>query len=143
MAEEIQAFEENQIWTIEDLPAGKKPIRKWVYRVEYTSDGLIERYKAHLVIRVDHQVDGFDFYETSAQVAKMTSVWVFLFVAIAKGWELHQMDVNNAFLHDDLEEKVYMKMPQVCILARLIAYVDYANLFMDCGKHLGNCSKIV
>ena len=33
----------------------------------------------------------------------MTSVRVFLSVAVAKGWDLHQMDVNNAFLHDDVE----------------------------------------
>jgi len=43
MAEEIQALEENQTWTIEDLPAGKTRISyKWAYRVKYKSDGSIE-----------------------------------------------------------------------------------------------------
>jgi len=41
----------------------------------------------------------------------MTSVQVFLSIAVARGWQLFQMDVNNAFLHGDLEEEVFMKMP--------------------------------
>jgi len=98
MPEEIQALEENRTWTIEELPARKKLIScKWVYRVKYKSDGSIEHYKARLVMRGDHQVEGFDFHETFASVAKMTSVRVFLSVAVAKGWDLHQMDVNNLF----------------------------------------------
>jgi len=47
MTEEINALEENQTWTIEDLPPGKKLISfKWVYKVKYKSDGTIERFKA-------------------------------------------------------------------------------------------------
>ena len=112
MAEEMQTLEENHTWTIEELPAEKKPINcKWVYRVKYKSDGSIERYKARLIVRGDHQVKGFDFHETFAPVAKMTSVRVFLLVIVAKGWDLHQMGVNNAFLHGDMKKEVYMKIP--------------------------------
>ena len=42
---------------------------------------------------------------------KMTSVRWFLSVAVARGWALYQMDVNNAFLHSDLDEEVYMHLP--------------------------------
>ena len=71
MAEEIKALEENGTWTIAELPPGKKPINcKWVYKVKYKSDGKIERFKARLMVRGDHQLERFDFNETFAFIAK-------------------------------------------------------------------------
>ncbi|PKI63865.1 hypothetical protein CRG98_015748 [Punica granatum] len=112
MAEEIRALELNKTWTIERLPPGKRPIGcKWVYKVKRRADGNVERYKARLVAKGFTQVEGIDYHEAFAPVAKLVTVRCLLTVAVAKGWYIHQMDVNNAFLHGDLEEEVYMKLP--------------------------------
>ncbi|MCI11288.1 putative retroelement pol polyprotein, partial [Trifolium medium] len=113
MDTELQALQHNNTWTIVDLPVGAKAIgRKWVYKIKRKSDGSIERYKARLVAKGYNQVEGIDYFETFSPVAKMTTIRVVLAIASSKNWFIHQLDVDNAFLHGDLCENVYMKIPQ-------------------------------
>ena len=55
-------------------------------------------------------MEGFDYNEIFAPVTEMTSVICFLVVTVIKGCGLHQMDVNNAFLHGDFNGEDLMKM---------------------------------
>lgn len=54
----------------------------------------------------NNQVDSDDFGKTFAHVVKMAIVRGLLGLVAAKGWEVHQIDVHNAFLHGDLKEEV-------------------------------------
>lgn len=111
MQKEIEAPEENHTWDITDLPPGKRSINcKWVDKLKWNTDGILERYKARLVVCGNRQKEGTDFNETFAPVTKITIVRYLLSIAAAKDWEVHPMDVHNALLHDDLEEEVYMKL---------------------------------
>jgi hypothetical protein len=109
---ELQALESTHTWSIVDLPHGKIPIGcKWVYKVKYNADGTIERYKARLVAKGYTQLEGVDYFETFSPVAKLTTVRTLLALSSINNWFLEQLDVNNAFLHGDLNEEVYMTIP--------------------------------
>jgi hypothetical protein len=113
MNTELQALQQNKTWIYVDQPAHVKPIgSKWVYKIKHKADGSIERYKARLVAKGYNQVEGLDFFDTFSPVAKITTIRALIALASAKNWHLHQMDVNNAFLHGDLQEDVYMTVPQ-------------------------------
>ena len=57
------------------------------------------------------QTYGVDYSDTFSPVAKMTSVRLFISLAATHNWDLHQLDIKNTFLHDDLQEEVYMEQP--------------------------------
>ncbi|KAL0327233.1 UNVERIFIED_CONTAM: Retrovirus-related Pol polyprotein from transposon RE2 [Sesamum angustifolium] len=82
MHQELLALDKNHTWEVTTLPPGKKAIGcRWVYKLKLRDDGTVERCKARLVAKA---------------------------IASAHSWPLHQLDVNNAFLHGYLDEEIFM-----------------------------------
>jgi Reverse transcriptase (RNA-dependent DNA polymerase) len=79
-----------------------------VYTVKQTPEGKVERYKTRLVTKEYSQTYSIDYDETFAQVAKMGTVRMLVSCIANFNWPLHQLDVKNAFLHEDLKDEVYM-----------------------------------
>lgn len=130
MQKELDALESNGTWQLIVLLKGKKTIRsKWVYRVKFLADGSVDRFKARLVAKGYNQVPGLNFTKSFSPVAKTVTVRVFLAFAAAKTWPIHQIDVNNAYLHGTIDEDLYMYPPkgynktltgQVCKLIKFL-----------------------
>ena len=137
MEQELTTLEKNGTWILTSLPPGKKALSsKWVYKTKFRPDGSVERHKARLVIRGFEQVKDKDYKHTFSPVAKLTTVRVFIALATAKGWPLHQLDINNAFLHGFIDEEVYMQPPagykkasptQVCKMQRSLYGLQQAS----------------
>ena len=74
MKKELFSLLENKTYRLVKLPKGHKAIgSKWVFKTKRDTDGKISRYKARLVAQGFRQVEGLDFHETFAHVARMTS----------------------------------------------------------------------
>ncbi|GKA75458.1 retrovirus-related pol polyprotein from transposon RE1, partial [Tanacetum coccineum] len=109
----LAALEKNETWTLTTLPPGHKPITsKWVYKTKYHQTGIVDKLKARLVVRGFNQKKGLDYKHAFSPVAKLATVRVLVALAIAKQWSLHQLDVNNAFLHGYIDEEIYMLPPE-------------------------------
>jgi len=108
----MNALERNQTWEIVKLPKEKKTVGcKWVYALKYKANGSLERYKVRLVAKGFTQTFGIDYQETFAPVAKMNTIRILFSLSANLGWWMQQYDVKNAFLHEELEEEVYMDPP--------------------------------
>ncbi|OWM65682.1 hypothetical protein CDL15_Pgr017179 [Punica granatum] len=112
MIDEMSALDTNGTWELVSLPLGKTVVGcRWVYTVKTSPNGRVDRLKACLVAKGYTQIPGLDYGDTFSPVAKVASVRLLLSLAAINHWSLHQLDIKNAFLHGDLEEKVYMEQP--------------------------------
>lgn len=80
----------------------------WIFKTKHKLDGSIECRKARLVAKGYSQLEGLDYSKTFSPVVKLTSIWLVLSVAVNFGWPIHQLNVHNAFSHENLEEQVFM-----------------------------------
>ena len=114
MQEELHQFELNNVWELVKRPDPRKHNiigTKWIYHNKQDENGLVVRNKARLVAQGYTQVEGIDFNETFAPVARLEAIRILLAYANHHNIILQQMDVKSAFLNGKLEEEVYVAQP--------------------------------
>jgi hypothetical protein len=100
MHEELGKFERNQVWTLVEPPRDVNVIgTKWVFKNKQGEDDEVVRNKARLVAYDFSQVEGLDFGETFAHVARLEAIRILLTFVTSKGFKLYQMDVKSVVLN--------------------------------------------
>jgi hypothetical protein len=107
---ELHQFTRNDVWTLVPRPAEQNIIgTKWIFKNKTDEHGTVVRNKARLVSQGYTQIEGVDFDETFALVARLESIRILLSIACHLGFKLYHMDVKNAFLNGVLQEEVYVE----------------------------------
>ena len=113
MNEELDQIEKNNTWELVPRPIEKNIIgSKSRFKNKMNEQGQVIRNKARLVCKGYSQIEGLDYDETFAPVARMEAIRMFLAFACYQNFKVYQMDVKSAFLNGDLEEEVYMEQPE-------------------------------
>ncbi|GKC24164.1 copia protein [Tanacetum coccineum] len=133
--EDTAEFKIQKVWTLVNLPYGKKAIgTKWVYRNKKDERGIVVRNKARLVAQGYKQEEGIDYDEVFSPVARIEAIRLFFAYASFMNVLVYQMDVKSAFLYGTIEEG-YM-------LANLQTKIHVDNESAICVvKNLDNHSK--
>ena len=111
--EELEALRWKRTFIIVPRPKNRELITsKWVFKIKYTSAAVIERFKARLCARGFSQKYGIDYEETFAPTLRFESLRMLMAITALLNLEAHQMDVSNAYLEGELEEEIYMEIPE-------------------------------
>jgi hypothetical protein len=112
MDKEIKTLEDFGTWKLVDLPEGRKTIGcKWHLTRKVNADGTPGEYKARLVAKGYSQIEGVDYFETFAPVARIQSIRIILALANEMDLEVDQIDIKAAYLNGWMDEEIYMIQP--------------------------------
>ncbi|KAL0358240.1 UNVERIFIED_CONTAM: Retrovirus-related Pol polyprotein from transposon TNT 1-94 [Sesamum calycinum] len=99
----------NGTWVLVDLPHGCTTIGcKWIFKKKLKLDGTIDMFKARLVAKGFKQKERTNFFNTYSSVARLTTIYVLIAVALLYNLPIQQIDVKTTFLYGELKENIYM-----------------------------------
>ena len=109
MQEELNNFTRNEVWELVERPKQNVIGTKWVFRNKQDEHIVVTRNKVRLVAKGFTQIEGLDFVETYALIARLESIRILLAYATHHDFKVYQMDVESAFLNGPLSELVYLE----------------------------------
>lgn len=111
MDKEMDSLRELKVFTLAEVPEGRNTIgTRWIFKIK-NQEGNKYLYKARLVAQGFAQRFPEDYTDTYSPTVRIESVKTALVVASVLGLEVHQFDVQTAYLHAKLDKEIYVKAP--------------------------------
>ncbi|KAA0058253.1 putative mitochondrial protein [Cucumis melo var. makuwa] len=128
MQEELLPFKRNNVWTLVPKPDEANIIgTKWIFKNKIDESGCVTRNKARLVAQGYAQIEGVDFDETFAPVARLEAICLLLGISCIRKFKFYQMDVKRAFLNGYLNEELYVAQPKGFVDSKFPQHVYKIN----------------
>ena len=110
MHQELHQFVRNDVWELVPRPKDTHVIgTNRIFKNKTNEDGEVVRNKSRLVAQAYTQVEGIDFDESFAPIARLDSIRILLSIVCIMNFKLYQMDVKSAFLNGFLNEEVFVE----------------------------------
>jgi hypothetical protein len=107
MQEKLNNFTRNEVWHLVPRPNQNVVGTKWVFHNKQDEHGVVTRNKVGLVAKGYSQVEGLNFGETYAPVARLESIRILLAYATYHGFKLYQMEQPPGFEDSEYPNHVY------------------------------------
>jgi hypothetical protein len=111
MQEGLNNFTRNEVWSLVERPKKNVIGTRWVFWNKQDEHGVITRNKVRLAAQRFTQLEGIDFGETYAPVARLESIRMLITYVTHHDFKLYQMDVKSAFLNGPIQELVFVEQP--------------------------------
>ncbi|KAK1660264.1 hypothetical protein QYE76_048423 [Lolium multiflorum] len=149
MHEELNNFKRNKVWTLVEKPKGCRNVigTKWIFKNKQDEFGNVVRNKARLVAQGFSQVEGIDFGETYAPMARLESIRILLAYASHHNFKLQQIDVKSAFLNGPLHEELMTDRFEMSMMGEMKFFLGFEikqlreGTFINQAKYLQDMLK--
>ena len=113
MKEEYDSLIRHRVFVLVPKPPDVNIVgTRWVFKTKRDEHGNIVRYRARTVAQGYSQAYGIDFWEIYSPVPRWVTILLILAIAAMLNYEVHNMDVETAFLNSDIKEVIYLKQPE-------------------------------
>jgi hypothetical protein len=109
--EELNNFKRNKVWSLIERPKLNIVGTKWVFCNKQDEHGVATRNMVRLVAKDYSQVEGLNFDETFAPVARLESICILLAYATHHCFKLYQIDIKSVWLNEPIKKEFYVEQP--------------------------------